>query len=390
MRKIAIFITLIMVFSASCFAEEATTEVGTGDYFLFGKYQNEAILWRCADIDDNGVLLISDEILCYKAFDAPGSVLTGSHGRGTGRTNNGSNYWADSNIRAWLNSNAAAGNVIWPCGNAPSIENFGNSERAYNNEKGFLNEFTAYEISLIKNVTQKSILDQNEYEDMTSYGQAAHIKNASIENVVQNYDTAYGEQVTDKIFLPDVKQIHEMNVNLPNYYKITSGSTAERCYWLRTARATLNNSTNVRYIDATGSVQWRTAEDAIGIRPAFYISESAVINTGDGTKENPFTLIAPYILACKNLPVYTGTNSSGFAVAVIRNSQGVILTVDMMNIQLSSTATTPVTFIVENTDFTDGDLLDIYAWDGNMKPVINAEHYEFSVEDGEIALVSAS
>ena len=37
-----------------------------GQYFLMGKYQEEPILWRCIDnTDENGMLMISDKVLCH-------------------------------------------------------------------------------------------------------------------------------------------------------------------------------------------------------------------------------------------------------------------------------------------------------------------------------------
>lgn len=95
--------------------------VRVGDYFLMGTYYGEPILWRCIKTDENGPLMLSDKILCIKAFDARGTNTSGSHGRGyesgSVRKENGSNYWGDSNIRDWLNSDASAGNVVWSCGN---------------------------------------------------------------------------------------------------------------------------------------------------------------------------------------------------------------------------------------------------------------------------------
>lgn len=81
--------------------------------------------------DDGYVpLLVSDKILCYKVFDAPGSVLKGSHinlkralwAKKPPLEDDGSSVWGDSNIRCWLNSDKAGGEVEWLCGNPPTQE----------------------------------------------------------------------------------------------------------------------------------------------------------------------------------------------------------------------------------------------------------------------------
>ncbi|MBR1738002.1 MAG: hypothetical protein IJ736_13490 [Firmicutes bacterium] len=47
--------------------------VKVGDYFEMGTYFDEPILWRCIAYDENGPLMLSDRILCMKAFDAAGN-----------------------------------------------------------------------------------------------------------------------------------------------------------------------------------------------------------------------------------------------------------------------------------------------------------------------------
>ena len=115
-------------------------EVHIGDYLQMGTYYNSPILWRCVAIDDNGPLMLSDKIICLKAFDAKPSVPSGAHARDPygDRTQYGANNWSSSNIRSWLNSEGAAGNVSWKCGNPPSYGYVGGNLNVYNSEKGFL------------------------------------------------------------------------------------------------------------------------------------------------------------------------------------------------------------------------------------------------------------
>ena len=186
-------------------------KIELGDYLELGTYRNKRILWRCvafhkavkdpagsADrIEKNGYLsadltkcmddsknykdgylplLLSDESLCFKVFDAPGSDERGSHARGDsdpvfGRRRFGSPFWGDSNIRCWLNSAAEAGKVEWICGNPPTSERVTDWNDAYDQEAGFLNAFHEEEINVIKPVTQYTIIHLTDYPDMTEYTQ---------------------------------------------------------------------------------------------------------------------------------------------------------------------------------------------------------------------------
>lgn len=101
--------------------------ISSGHYMQIGSYYGEPILWRCVVIDKNGSLMLVDKIISTKPFDAKGTNLSDSHGRETNngyyRQQSGSDYWADSNMRSWLNSTASVGNVQWLSGNAPTNYN---------------------------------------------------------------------------------------------------------------------------------------------------------------------------------------------------------------------------------------------------------------------------
>lgn len=401
MKKLVCLLVFALVFANfGVYSEEAvqfTVEIEVGDYFNFGTYNGSTILWRCVDIDENGVLLLSDKIICEKAFDGKGTVTTGSHGRTANnrRTTSGSGYWGDSNIRCWLNSDAPTGEVVWTCGNSPSSSNVNGN--AYDNEAGFLNAFTDGEKSLIKEVTLKSLLYKTEYSDMSLYGEAAHIYKTSLNStastfVLQNYDTAYSENLTEKVFLLDVKQM----VNLYDYFseyfpdenyhiaKRANGTAVES--WLRTPAATLTYGVYTRTIQTSGSVGNQQGNlGSIGVRPAFYIKDTAVIDSGDGSATSPFTVIAPQnngdIQISATLPAHNGT-TSGWVITTTRNTSGEIINIYMNNITLSQTETTPVTITIPNADWTSGNYFDIYVWDTDLKPVIDVARYNFQVIDG--------
>ena len=143
-------------------AEEYPVKVG--DFVVMGKYNDEYIYWRCVDIDENGPLMMSHFILSIKPYDAIGkaNITTSSHSRSENRQDpvSGSSYWGDSNMRSWLNSDAAAGEVTWLCGNKPSYNYVHMNENAYSAEAGFLNDFSESEKEAIKAITQKTLISK--------------------------------------------------------------------------------------------------------------------------------------------------------------------------------------------------------------------------------------
>ena len=290
----------------------AATTIKLGDYVQMGTYYGEPILWRCVDIDENGPLMLSDKIICLKSFDAGVSTnsSTNSHSRNSHRFSYGSNYWADSNMRSWLNSDAGAGNVNWLCGNSPVESQVWNGYNDYADEAGFLTGFTQSELNAVKVVTQKSLVAYPEYENgIYTMGTAGHDYDYNINEIVQNYDTAYAEYVTDKIFLLDVKQINAVynnsNILGEDYYigeptaqcvansEYTSSSlaTEKKCnYWLRSPRTT--DDGHVRCVFSDGFVYNINAYYGNqGVRPAFYMNQEVFVpEYGEGTETVPYII----------------------------------------------------------------------------------------------------
>ena len=306
-KKIISLFMVVAMLAAMLPVIVSAANINIGDYVQMGTYYGQPILWRCVDIDENGPLMLSDKILCLKAFDAQTSSnsATGSHSR---RGSYESNYWADSNIRSWLNSSASAGNVNWLCGNPP-IES-GVIYNAYDQEAGFLTNFTSNELAAIKEVTQKSLLSYSEIaEGMAEIGTERHTYNSNINNVVQNYDSADAEYVADKVFLLDVKQINEVYNNSDilgdDYYigEPTAECVANSEYtdsylgvgkkWYTWLRSPLSSTYDiVRYVYSVGGVNCDSAYNGSrGVRPAFYLNLSSFTKkSGKGTESSPYAV----------------------------------------------------------------------------------------------------
>ena len=278
-------------------AAEETSSVGTsnisiGDYISLGTYNGQPILWRCVDIDELGPLMLSDQVLATMAYDAKTSEnsATRSHSRNLKRGTYGSNQWRDSNMRSWLNSKAEAGKVDWLCGNPPKSGFVG--ENPYDQAAGFLNGFQEDEIAAIKTVTQRSIVSHPEYNAGMIEGQGADLPyDTNIASAANGFDQAYYENVTDKVFLMDVKQINKVyqnNSRLGGSYHIAYKDGIRWPYWLRTPVTDCNH--DMRYVETDGRIDrtWPYL-GFYGVRPAFYLdTQYYQVTGGNGTADSPY------------------------------------------------------------------------------------------------------
>ncbi|MGL5258328.1 MAG: DUF6273 domain-containing protein, partial [Proteocatella sp.] len=212
-HAISIILACILFILTGCSNNETEQTVTIdalkiGDYIEFGKYDEQPILWRVIHIDENGnPLIFSDRILSLKAFDS-----MGDYHKNAERKEGGSSYWKDSNIRQWLNSSENAGEIKW-IQNPPNKDNIftvmdGEKNFAYDKEKGFLADgnFTEAERGIIHPVLHKTLLCELDMDKKTG-GTTKHIANVDISSAVGNYDDAYYENVEDKVFLLDIKEV---------------------------------------------------------------------------------------------------------------------------------------------------------------------------------------
>lgn len=295
-------------------AQQGTT-INIGDYVQIGKYNDEPILWRCVDIDENGPLMLADKILTIKPFDVKGKHKyidgTAQADIDNYRTNYGSNLWETSNMRSWLNSTATVGKVMWLDGCPPTKDKV--TFNSYANEKGFLAEgnFTINEQNIIKSVTQKSLLNSIDVGKLSVGGTAIHKYDDSyITTGVQNYDTAYYHNVVDKVFLLDVKQIARIHQNRNtlgiDYFigkptqkavdisEYKNSELSPKNGWqclIRSPITASNDPIGVRGVNVSGIViSYAASNDGIGVRPAFYINlTSLIFKAGNGSVTAPYT-----------------------------------------------------------------------------------------------------
>ena len=275
--------------------ESKTTQVELGQYISLGKYNGKDVIWRCVDVDDKGSLMLADYIIDTLPYDAMtnDNSRSKSHSRNYKRDTYGSNYWKDSNMRSWLNSAADAGEVKWLCGNPPRAGYVDGN--AYDEKAGFLNDFTKAEIAAMKTVTQRSLVSHPEYKQgiYDGDGRSDLELNYDIQNVADNFESAYGENSTEKVFLLDVKQVNAVWKNLGDYYIGSNEQGMSWPYWLRTPVSDCNH--DMRYVHNNGTIGRESPQRSyIGVRPAFYLdTDYYVATSGNGTSENPYKGAAP-------------------------------------------------------------------------------------------------
>lgn len=277
-------------------AAGAKTGVQLGDYIRLGSYDGEPILWRCVSVDENGPLMLSDRVLCdsmpYDAQTSENST-SGSHRRSGYRSKYGSNHWRDSDMRSWLNSDAEAGQVKWLCGNPPK-DGYIMGGGAYDGKAGFLNGFTRDEAAAIKTVTQRSIVSHPEYTAGYIDASGADLPyNTDIGSVADGYESAHYENITDKVFLLDVKQLCTVYENLGSYYIAQNRNGVNWSYWLRTPVTDCNH--DMRYVSPQGSIgRDAPCKGYYGVRPAFYLDAAYyTVTSGSGTETDPYVGAAP-------------------------------------------------------------------------------------------------
>ena len=163
-----ILLCIILLFTLKQDKQEMA-QVSLGDTITFGTYNGEAIEWRVLKVEDNLAVLVSKDILTMKAYDAAesgkfnyagekdywGDSLEGEYELQV--QTRGNSDWSVSNIRTWLNSDKE---VISYSDQEPHVAAMSEHKNGYNNEAGFLHDFSQEELAAI--VETEIITNTNE------------------------------------------------------------------------------------------------------------------------------------------------------------------------------------------------------------------------------------
>lgn len=240
--------------------------INIGDFIQFGKYYDEGITWRCIDKNENGTLLLSEYIICFKAYDAAESgVANKFFSSKIGKY--GSNKWYNSNLREWLNSNFEAVSYTTAPPRDKALLNSCNNP--YVNEKGFLVNFTPDEIELINTVNHDGFLDK---VFILSYPE------------VKKY--------LDNNHFPRMRKVQ---TSIPNYSDIvctefnSSSETSDLWwYWTRSPLDNSDTSVLVIWFDIIdGGDNFNAYTSTGGVLPALYIKNDN-FKSGVGTIDEPY------------------------------------------------------------------------------------------------------
>lgn len=233
-----------------------------GSKIKYGSYKGAPIIWRIADFNhpgypNNSVTLISDVILCEKAFDAKEPSNSDSD-----RQEYGNNRYAHSNLRQWLNKRGSPWYEAQHSADAPPNSS-GVASNPYDTEPGFLTEFTDDELSVLLETTL---------------------------TVAKNKVTDGGgsETVVDKIFLASCTEVGFANENqiaegvqfpifTDDASRIAQHNGSNDYWWLRTPLA--SRSRDVRLVGSGGSRASRSAfSGSYGVRPLCNLKSDILVS----------------------------------------------------------------------------------------------------------------
>lgn len=181
--------------------------IGTKVVDLNTKYYGQPIVWMIADKNHEGyhantVTLISEKMLCLKAYDAKEPSSSDSD-----RKKYGNNRYKYSNLLQWLNSGSSNWYSAQHGADTPPISNNVDGWNPYDSEPGFLYNFS----SDFKNV----------------------IVSTSLKTVRPNIDDGGSETVTSKIFLASPTEVglaNENGIGEGTRFPIFDGNDSRKAY----------------------------------------------------------------------------------------------------------------------------------------------------------------
>lgn len=299
-------------------------KIKAGEYIRFGTYNGKPIIWKVINIDaDGSPMVLSDKILTLKAYDGAESGAYSKTGDGTVFDVHkersvvytdyspedlikmrGNNSWISSNIREWLNSSEK---LVSYSSTPPVAASVSGGINSYNDEPGFLYNFSDAERSLIKPVTRRVIASTLEKNNVDGGEEIFSFSRANVSQALSNYDNAFYRNVQDKVFLLSVKEVMDyiqdrgwnvktgltpeaIDRDKSGWYKDLKGQDGGyHMWWLDTPYA--YTSSDVCIVDPKGEIIYSdyAAMAGIGVRPALYFTSQKVFTSGSGSESDPYS-----------------------------------------------------------------------------------------------------
>ena len=218
-----------------------------------------------AGYPENSTTLITDELILLRTFDAKEPNNTNE-----GRRNYGNNRYSVSNIDHWLNSTASAGQWYSPQHSTDQSPNSTNvvSQNPYDTDAGFLNGFDARFIAVIQDTTIKvarnTVTDGGGYDTLVRkvfLPSLAELFNQAENSIMEGSLLQYFQANTK---IAKISNYCAQDNNNKGSSSVTAGTAND--YWMRTPYS--GNSSNVRYVNSNGSLNYVNAYDGSnGVRP---------------------------------------------------------------------------------------------------------------------------
>ena len=254
-------------------------------------YNGKAIVWKIADKNHTGypansVTLITERIISLKCFDAMEPSNSDSD-----RKRYGNNRWIYSNIRRWLNSQAAAGR--WYSAQhgqdaPPNNSNVWSNYNEYEAEAGFLTGFSANFLAALLNTTHtvgKAQVDGGGTESCTD-----KIFFATCTEVGLSGDVTAGSKLA--LFSNDASRQAKPTAEAVSKSEYqTSGLDANSFWYWWLADAYASNSYRVRDVNSSGALDRSNAYRGYrGVRPLCNI-KSDILVSDNPDSDGAYTII---------------------------------------------------------------------------------------------------
>ena len=256
-------------------------------------YYGKPLIWQIADKEHTGypansVTLITEKILCLKAFDGKEASNPDSN-----RQSYGNNNYKLSNLLQWLNSQAAAGK--WYSGqhsyDAPPTKTNSANYNGYDTEAGFLNGFSSDFIAAMLNTTVK-VVKNTVTDGGGSENVASKMFLASTTEVGLANEAGIAEGSILALFTGDEsrKAYPTADAVSKSDYTSTSFATDKPWYWwLRTPYA--SDSSYARLVYSSGTLfNFDAYNGNRGVRPLCNLSSEILVSDTQDT-DGAYTIV---------------------------------------------------------------------------------------------------
>lgn len=257
-------------------------------------YNGKSILWTIMQHGHSGdpagsTALVTSNIITIKCFDAMEAGNSNSD-----RRSYGNNRYSVSNIRQWLNSDAAAGkwySAQHSADAAPTNANVWSNYNEYDQEAGFLANFSAKMkaalLTVTKTVAKNTVTDGSGSEtvsDKIFLLSNTEVGLANENNVAEGSKYTLFSDNNSRLAYPTAEA-----VSRSEYTNSSLNANSAWYWWLRSPNA--GYSGNASIVDTDGSLNNNGAYGGYGgVRPACAISSSALVSDSPDT-DGAYTLI---------------------------------------------------------------------------------------------------